>query len=82
MYYTHAYAFVWSEFNPTHILADSQMIEDRKGAISELWAALRETIHLRSMALAVAREIHTFDRDSVDVKERIQACSSVGRASL
>ena len=54
--------------------ADSKKIEDRKRAISRLWTSLRNTIDLRSMALAVAKEIHTFDRDSVDVKERVQVC--------
>ena len=27
---------------------------------------------MRSMALAVAKEIHTFDRDAADTKERVQ----------
>jgi spectrin beta len=51
---------------------DSKKIEGRRRAISQLWVSLRNTIDLRSMALAVAREIHTFDRDSADVKERVQ----------
>ncbi|CAI8040975.1 Spectrin alpha chain, non-erythrocytic 1 [Geodia barretti] len=51
---------------------DSKRIEDRKRAISQLWDSLRNTIDLRSMSLAVAKEIHTFDRDSTDVKERVQ----------
>ena len=41
-------------------------------AISQLWSSLRETIDVRSKALAVAKEIHTFDRDAVDTKERVQ----------
>lgn len=51
---------------------DSKAIEERKNAISQLWTSLKETIDMRSMALAVAREIHTFDRDVGDIKERIQ----------
>ena len=56
----------------TQICTDSKRIEDRKRAISQLWDSLRNTIDLRSMSLAVAKEIHTFDRDSTDVKERVQ----------
>lgn len=51
---------------------DAKKIEGRKKAITDLWTSLRETIDLRSMALAVAREIHTFNRDADDVKERVQ----------
>ena len=57
-------------------IIDSKKIEDRKGAISQLWTSLRNTIDLRSMFLAVAKEIHTFDRDSDDVKERVQVLLS------
>ena len=53
---------------------DAQIIEECKSAVSQLWTSLRETIDMRSMALAVAKEIHTFDRDAVDTRERIQVC--------
>ena len=59
---------MWLLYNCT----DSRTIRERKSAISQLWTSLRETINMRSMAFAVAKEIHTFDRDAVDTKERIQ----------
>ena len=59
------------------VSADCVVIEKRKREISELWSSLRESIDLRSLSLAVAREIHTFDRDATDTKERVQVCVCV-----
>ena len=60
-------------YTHTHnVHVDSRVIEKRKADISELWSSLRETINLRSLSLAVTREIHTFDRDATDTKERVQ----------
>ena len=67
LFFCHAFT------QPMHMYStDAQIIEERKSAISQLWTSLRETIDMRSMALAVAKEIHTFDRDAVDTRERIQ----------
>ena len=51
---------------------DAQIIEEHKNATSQLWTSLKHTINMHSMGLAVAKEIHTFDRDAADTKERVQ----------
>ena len=40
--------------------------------INQLWVDLKDLAEARTQALAGAKEIHTFDRDALDTKERIQ----------
>ena len=40
--------------------------------VEELWSDLKELMDARIQALAGAKEIHTFDRDAADTKERVQ----------
>jgi hypothetical protein len=40
--------------------------------INQLWIDLKDLAEARTQALAGAKEIHTFDRDALDTKERIQ----------
>ncbi len=51
---------------------ESAHIKQRRDAINQLWSDLRELTDARTQALASAKEIHTFDRDAADCKERIQ----------
>lgn len=45
--------------------------------INQLWIDLKDLAEARRQALAGAKEIHTFDRDALDTKERIQVCKDV-----
>ena len=54
---------------------DSEAITDRKVVINQLWTDLKDLTDARSLALAGAREIHTFNRDAADAKERVQVCT-------
>lgn len=56
--------------------AESAQIRTRRDGINQLWADLRELADARTQALASAKEIHTFDRDASDCKERIQEKSA------
>ena len=40
--------------------------------MEQLWSDLKELMDARTQALAGAKEIHTFDRDAADTKERVQ----------
>ncbi len=40
--------------------------------MDQLWEDLKDLADARSLALAAAKEIHTFDRDAADAKERVQ----------
>ena len=40
--------------------------------INQLWVDLKDLAEARRQALAGAKEIHTFDRDALDTKERVQ----------
>ena len=52
--------------------AESREITERKDVINQLWVDLKDLAEARRQALAGAKEIHTFDRDALDTKERIQ----------
>ena len=54
-----------------HVHAESVEIKERAEVINQLWSDLKELADARSLALAGAREIHTFDRDAADTKERV-----------
>lgn len=54
---------------------DSEAITDRKVVINQLWTDLKDLTDARSLALAGAKEIHTFNRDAADAKERVQVCT-------
>lgn len=54
---------------------DSKAITDRKVVINQLWTDLKDLTDARSLALAGAKEIHTFNRDAGDAKERVQVCT-------
>lgn len=54
---------------------DSEAITDRKVVINQLWTDLKDLTDARSLALAGAKEIHTFNRDAGDAKERVQVCT-------
>ena len=45
--------------------------------INQLWSDLKDLAEARTQALASAREIHIFDRDAADCRERIQVCVCV-----
>ena len=47
-------------------------IAERKDVINQLWIDLKDLAEARTQALSGAKEIHTFDRDALDTKERIQ----------
>ena len=49
--------------------------------MEELWSDLKELMDARTQALAGAREIHTFDRDAADTKERVQVRCPVMRGA-
>ena len=51
---------------------ESREIAERKDVINQLWVDLKDLAEARRQALAGAKEIHTFDRDALDTKERIQ----------
>ena len=51
---------------------ESSKITERKEIINQLWTDLKDLADARSLALAGAKEIHTFDRDAADTRERIQ----------
>ena len=51
---------------------ESREIAERKDVINQLWIDLKDLAEARTQALAGAKEIHTFDRDALDTKERIQ----------
>ena len=53
-------------------LLESREIAERKDVINQLWIDLKDLADARTQALAGAKEIHTFDRDALDTKERIQ----------
>ena len=53
-------------------LVESNEIAERKDVINQLWVDLKDLAEARTQALAGAKEIHTFDRDALDTKERIQ----------
>ena len=53
-------------------LLESREITERKDVINQLWIDLKDLADARTQALAGAKEIHTFDRDALDTKERIQ----------
>ena len=55
-----------------NLLAESNEIAERKEIINQLWIDLKDLAEARTQALAGAKEIHTFDRDALDTKERIQ----------
>lgn len=52
--------------------AESAQIQQSKDTIDQLWSDLKGLADARSLALAAAKEIHTFDRDAADAKERVQ----------
>jgi hypothetical protein len=54
------------------VLIESREIAERKDVINQLWIDLKDLAEARTQALAGAKEIHTFDRDALDTKERIQ----------
>ena len=54
---------------------DSEAITDRKVVINQLWTDLKDLTDARSLALAGAKEIYTFNRDAADAKERVQVCT-------
>ena len=45
--------------------------------INQLWIDLKDLAEARRQALAGAKEIHTFDRDALDTKERIQVATII-----
>lgn len=51
---------------------DSAQISENKECVNQLWSDLKDLADARSLALAAAKEIHTFDRDAGDAKERVQ----------
>ena len=51
---------------------ESQQIEENKEEVNQFWAELKELADARLLDLEGAKEIHTFDRDAEDAKERIQ----------
>lgn len=51
---------------------ESTQIKNCRESINQLWSDLKELADARTQALASAKEIHTFDRDAADCKERIQ----------
>ena len=53
-------------------LTESAQIRKRCDNINQLWSDLMELADARTHALASAKEIHTFDRDAADCRERIQ----------
>lgn len=55
-----------------YVLAESEEISERKEIVNQLWIDLKDLAEARTQALAGAKEIHTFDRDALDTKERIQ----------
>ena len=54
-----------------HVHAESVEIKECAEVINQLWSDLKELADARSLALAGAREIHTFDRDAADTKKRV-----------
>ena len=54
------------------IFADSAEIQRSKDTVNRLWQELKKHAERRTLALAGAKEIHTFDRDAGDAKERVQ----------
>ena len=61
----------------THTLTESTQIHERREVINQLWSDLKDLAEARTQALASAREIHIFDRDAADCRERIQVCVCV-----
>ena len=55
-----------------HLVLDSAQIQENKEQVNQLWSDLKDLADARSLALAGAKEIHTFDRDAADAKERVQ----------
>ena len=45
---------------------------DLKVGINQLWADLKDITNGRPLALVGTKEIHTFNRDTADARERIQ----------
>lgn len=56
---------------------DSSLIKQNKETVNQLWSDLKDLADDRSSALASAKEIHTFDRDAGDAKERVQVHEAV-----
>ena len=54
------------------LIIESKEIAERKEVVNQLWIDLKELADARTQALAGAKEIHTFDRDALDTKERVQ----------
>ena len=52
--------------------ADSDEIKEESEHLNSLWMDLKQKTNARSLALAGAKEVHTFDRDAADTRERIQ----------
>ncbi len=51
---------------------ESKQITETNDSVSQLWADLKNLAEARTQDLAGAKEIHTFDRDAGDAKERVQ----------
>jgi len=45
---------------------------DHKVVINQLWGDLKDITNPRSLTLVGAKEIHTFNRDAADARERVQ----------
>ena len=45
---------------------------DHKVVINQLWGDLKDITNPRSLALVGAKEIHTFNRNAADARERVQ----------
>ena len=58
-------------------VTESEQIRSGREEVDQLWVDLKDLAEARSLALAGAKEIHTFDRDAADAKERVQACTHV-----
>ena len=55
-----------------YYFVESNEIAERKEIVNQLWIDLKDLADARTQALAGAKEIHTFDRDALDTKERVQ----------
>lgn len=54
------------------LCSELAQIQENKDNVNQLWSDLKDLADARSLALAAAKEIHTFDRDAADAKERVQ----------
>ena len=53
-------------------MIESDQIKAGREEVDQLWADLKDLADARSLALVGAKEIHTFDRDAADAKQRVQ----------